>query len=162
MGLIYNDILEKTGASSATISRVNRSLNYGMGAYRIDLRPHEGRGTEAAEGAAGVSAYESLAACYDELTYDIPLRKNTDHSWRRLLRAVAGSGRDSVLDLACGTGSLSVLLAEHGYRVIGVDLSEEMLAVADEKCSASGGGQPAVFRLSADAAATAAGAGGQR
>ena len=34
-GLIYNDILEKTGASSATISRVNHSLNYGMGAYRI-------------------------------------------------------------------------------------------------------------------------------
>ena len=33
-GLIYNDILEKTGASSATISRVNRSLNYGTGAYR--------------------------------------------------------------------------------------------------------------------------------
>ena len=28
-GMIYNDILEKTGASSATISRVNRSLNYG-------------------------------------------------------------------------------------------------------------------------------------
>ena len=34
-GLIYNDILEKTGASSATISRVNRSLNYGMGTYRV-------------------------------------------------------------------------------------------------------------------------------
>ena len=34
-GLIYSDILERTGASSATISRVNRSLNYGMGAYRI-------------------------------------------------------------------------------------------------------------------------------
>ena len=33
-GLIYNDILEKTGASSATISRVNRSLNYGTDAYR--------------------------------------------------------------------------------------------------------------------------------
>ena len=33
-GMIYNDILEKTGASSATISRVNRSLNYGTGAYR--------------------------------------------------------------------------------------------------------------------------------
>lgn len=32
-GLIYNDILEKTGASSATISRVNRSLSYGTGAY---------------------------------------------------------------------------------------------------------------------------------
>ena len=34
-GLIYNDILEKTGASSATISRVNRSLQYGTGGYEI-------------------------------------------------------------------------------------------------------------------------------
>ena len=33
-GLIYPDILEKTGASSATISRVNRSLNYGTDTYR--------------------------------------------------------------------------------------------------------------------------------
>ena len=32
-GMIYNDILEKTGASSATISRVNRSLSFGTGAY---------------------------------------------------------------------------------------------------------------------------------
>ena len=34
-GLIYNDILEKTGASSATISRVNRSLLFGAGGYQI-------------------------------------------------------------------------------------------------------------------------------
>ncbi len=34
-GMIYNDILEKTGASSATISRVNRSLNYGNDSYRV-------------------------------------------------------------------------------------------------------------------------------
>lgn len=34
-GMIYNDILERTGASSATISRVNRSLSYGTGAYEI-------------------------------------------------------------------------------------------------------------------------------
>ena len=33
-GLIYNDILERTGASSATISRVNRSLSYGFGGYQ--------------------------------------------------------------------------------------------------------------------------------
>jgi len=32
-GMIYNDILEQTGASSATISRVNRSLRYGKGGY---------------------------------------------------------------------------------------------------------------------------------
>ena len=34
-GMIYNDILEQTGASSATISRVNRSLNYGTDTYSI-------------------------------------------------------------------------------------------------------------------------------
>ncbi len=34
-GMIYNDILEQTGASSATISRVNRSLNYGTDTYRV-------------------------------------------------------------------------------------------------------------------------------
>ena len=36
-GMIYNDILEKTGASSATISRVNRSLIYGAGGYESVL-----------------------------------------------------------------------------------------------------------------------------
>ena len=34
-GMIYNDILAETGASSATISRVNRSLQYGAGGYEI-------------------------------------------------------------------------------------------------------------------------------
>ena len=34
-GLIYNDILEQTGASSATISRVNRSLQYGADGYEV-------------------------------------------------------------------------------------------------------------------------------
>ena len=33
-GMIYNDILERTGASSATISRVNRSLAFGHGGYQ--------------------------------------------------------------------------------------------------------------------------------
>lgn len=34
-GMIYTDILSETGASSATISRVNRSLQYGSGGYEI-------------------------------------------------------------------------------------------------------------------------------
>ena len=46
-GLIYNDILERTGASSATISRVNRSLIYGAGGYESVLEK-----MKAAEGAA--------------------------------------------------------------------------------------------------------------
>ncbi len=36
-GMIYNDILDRTGASSATISRVNRSLNYGAEGYTTVL-----------------------------------------------------------------------------------------------------------------------------
>ncbi|MBP1758533.1 MAG: TrpR-like protein [Firmicutes bacterium] len=36
-GLIYNDILDRTGASSATISRVNRCLRYGAGGYQAVL-----------------------------------------------------------------------------------------------------------------------------
>ena len=37
-GNIYNDILEQTGASSATISRVNRSLQYGADGYEVAFR----------------------------------------------------------------------------------------------------------------------------
>lgn len=37
-GFIYNDILQRTGASSATISRVNRSLNYGVDGYEVIFR----------------------------------------------------------------------------------------------------------------------------
>ncbi len=44
-GLIYNEILERTGASSATISRVNRALHYGAGGYRLILRRLRDAGT---------------------------------------------------------------------------------------------------------------------
>lgn len=36
-GFIYNDILQRTGASSATISRVNRALQYGADGYKTVL-----------------------------------------------------------------------------------------------------------------------------
>ena len=139
-GLIYNDILEKTGASSATISRVNRSLNYGMRRLSHHLRPHEaGRGEEAG-GDRRVSAYETLAACYDELTYDIPYEKNLTFFERLCARTHIRP--QTVLDLACGTGSLSVLLAQRGYRVIGADLSEDMLAEAEQKAQALSDNRP--------------------
>ncbi|MBR3094941.1 MAG: methyltransferase domain-containing protein [Clostridia bacterium] len=43
-----------------------------------------------------------------------------------------------MLDLACGTGTLTALLAQRGYDVIGADASPEMLAVASEKLAAAG------------------------
>ena len=42
-GMIYNDILERTGASSATISRVNRSLSYGVGGYATVFQRIKGK-----------------------------------------------------------------------------------------------------------------------
>ena len=49
-GLIYSEILEQTGASSATISRVNRSLQYGADGYAIAF---ERLGITGADGAPG-------------------------------------------------------------------------------------------------------------
>ena len=46
-GMIYNDILAETGASSATISRVNRSLQYGKDGYEVAFeRMAEAEGAE--------------------------------------------------------------------------------------------------------------------
>ena len=78
-----------------------------------------------------MSCYEALAASYDGLTRDIPYEKYL-RFFKTLLRR-HGVTATTVLDLACGTGSLSVLLAKHGYAVLGVDRSEEMLTVAAEK-----------------------------
>ena len=87
-----------------------------------------------------MSAYETLAACYDELTYDIPYEKNLTFFERLCARTHIRP--QTVLDLACGTGSLSVLLAQRGYRVIGADLSEDMLAEAEQKAQALSDNRP--------------------
>ncbi len=52
-----------------------------------------------------------------------------------------------VLDLCCGTGNLTILLAEKGYDMIGLDLSETMLAEAMNKC---GGNNQKILFLNAD------------
>ena len=46
--------------------------------------------------------------------------------------------RNTVLDLGCGTGTLTELLARRGYDMIGIDLSEEMLRIAVDKRERSG------------------------
>ncbi len=78
-----------------------------------------------------MGAYEALAASYDRLTNDVDYRATVDFYFEILKRE--GLSPRTAADLACGTGSVSLLLAERGLRVTGVDMSEEMLTVASQK-----------------------------
>lgn len=78
-----------------------------------------------------MSSYDFLAGCYDELTYDVDYSAFADYIETHFHRR--GLPGKTILDLACGTGSLTRELACRGYEMIGVDLSPEMLAEAAEK-----------------------------
>lgn len=78
-----------------------------------------------------MGAYEALAASYDRLTNDVDYEATV--AFYREILAAEGLRPRTAVDLACGTGSVSVLLAKQGLRVIGVDMSEEMLTVAQQK-----------------------------
>jgi len=75
-----------------------------------------------------VNAYRHLAPFYDRLTADVDYPSLANH----YEQAITQSGRHPalVLDLACGTGRLTRMLAQRGYQMIGVDISAEMLSVA--------------------------------
>jgi len=79
-----------------------------------------------------MNSYTFLAESYDELTGDVNYQRWADYIEWHFARQSAPV--KTVLDLACGTGSLTRLLAERGYRVIGADRSEDMLCVAEQKC----------------------------
>ncbi len=59
-------------------------------------------------------------------------------AWWELMRELLPATPARVADLGCGTGSLSVLLAEHGYDVVGRDLSPAMIQLAKRKANAHG------------------------
>ena len=79
----------------------------------------------------GMGAYEALAASYDRLTNDVDYRATVD--FYRDILAQEGLHPRTAVDLACGTGTVSLLLARQGLNVTGVDLSEEMLTMAQQK-----------------------------
>lgn len=78
-----------------------------------------------------MSSYHTLAASYDQLTEDVQYEKRADFL-EKLLRRSKIPVR-TVLDLACGTGTMTWLLTGRGYEMIGVDASEDMLCEAAQK-----------------------------
>ena len=78
-----------------------------------------------------MNAYENLAASYDRLTNDVNYEATVDFYWEILRRE--GLTPRTAVDLACGTGSVALLLAQKGLQVVGVDLSEDMLCQANQK-----------------------------
>ncbi len=80
-----------------------------------------------------MNAYNALASSYDRLTNDVDYKAVVDFYWLLLNRE--GLHPRTAVDLACGTGSVSVLLAQKGLQVVGVDMSEEMLCMAAQKAA---------------------------
>lgn len=87
-----------------------------------------------------MSGYDALASSYDALMADGAYRRRADFL-ERLFRK-SPFPVQSVLDLACGTGTIACLLAERGYQVTATDGSEEMLTQAMAKASCLEGPPP--------------------
>lgn len=83
-----------------------------------------------------MEAYSGFAEVYDLFMDNIPYEEWTDYV-KELLRE-KGITDGILLDLGCGTGSVTELLAKDGFDMIGIDNSEEMLEIALEKKAGSG------------------------
>nr|ADC96657.1 methyltransferase [Streptomyces sp. SN-1061M] len=93
-----------------------------------------------------VAHWDHRAENYDE-TPGNSLTPEQAEAWKSMLADVYPTRSGKLLDIGCGTGTYSLLFAELGFEVHGVDTSEGMIARAREKAlSRSGpGGPPAVM-----------------
>lgn len=79
-----------------------------------------------------MDSYTFLAESYDLLTTDVGYPRWADYiEWHFARQTIPVK---QVVELACGTGSLTKILAQRGYDVTAIDLSSDMLTVAAQKC----------------------------
>lgn len=78
-----------------------------------------------------MASYNIFAEFYDDLTQNVEYEKIAKYV-SSFFKKYYPSGK-TVLDLACGTGTLSKLLNEEGYNIVGIDLSDDMLCIASTK-----------------------------
>lgn len=81
-----------------------------------------------------MSCYGPLAAWYDQLTGDVPYEQFADYYEAEFARE--GGEFRLLLDLCCGTGTLTAIMAGRGYEMIAADSSVDMLMQAREKTAA--------------------------
>ena len=91
------------------------------------------------------STWDEAAPAFDDEPYHGLRDPQVRAAWTALLQTCLPAAPASILDVGCGTGSLSVLLAELGYIVTGIDSSSAMLGLAAAKAAAAG--VPVSFRL---------------
>lgn len=84
-----------------------------------------------------MSGYNVFARYYDDLTRNIDYKKRAEY-FHEIIKKFKTTENNILLDLACGTGSISEEMARLGYDVIGVDNSQEMLGIAIDKKFDSG------------------------
>ena len=92
-----------------------------------------------------MNSYERFAEVYDELMTDIPYAQYVE--W--ITRNAPAAQYKNLLDIGCGTGTLAFMLHAAGYDVSGIDLSEDMLAVASARMAANGITMP-LYAMSMD------------
>jgi len=85
-----------------------------------------------------LDGYSVLAPVYDRLNDTVDYRKWADFIEASFEKYSPDKKIKSVLDLGCGTGSMTIELAERGYDLVGVDISDEMLSVADQRARERG------------------------
>ena len=87
-----------------------------------------------------MSAYQSLAGVYDRLTEDVGYERRADYLEKLFKRSLIPVS--TVLDLACGTGTMTEILMGRGYEMLAADASPDMLAAAREKTEGKPGVPP--------------------
>jgi SAM-dependent methyltransferase len=79
-----------------------------------------------------MSVFNNYARYYNLLYGDKNYQEEVDYV-EKLIKIYSGNSVSSILDLGCGTGRHDILLAEKGYKITGVDMSEKMIEIARDQ-----------------------------
>lgn len=83
------------------------------------------------------TTFKKYSVFYDKIYRDKNYKEEADFV-DKAIKKYAGNDARTVLSLGCGTCNHDILLAKQGYKITGVDISEEMLAIAREKITREG------------------------